>query len=142
MKVLFDTNVLLDFLLDRCPFSDLAAELLSRADRGEIQGFACATSFTTIFYLASKVVGLSSAREQVKALLSILGVAPVTRGILEGAIGGPYVDFEDAVVIESAHGIHAQAILTRDEKGFRESRIPVHSPTSLLVILDSEQSSD
>ena len=138
MKVLFDTNVLLDFLLDRHPFSDLAADLLSRADRCEIQGFAGATSFTTIFYLASKVVGLSGAREQVKALLSILGVAPVTRAVLEGAIAGPLLDFEDAVIVESARQINAQAILTRDEKGFRDSRIPVYSPTSLLAILNSE----
>ena len=139
MKVLFDTNILLDLLLERRPFSDLAADLLSRADRGEIQGFACATSFTTIFYLSSKVVGLSNAREHIRALLSILSVAPVTRAVLEGAIVGPVGDFEDAAIVESARQINAQAILTRDEKGFRESRIPVHSPTSLLVILNSGQ---
>lgn len=37
MKVLFDNNVLIDFLLDRAPFADAAADLLSRADRGQIQ---------------------------------------------------------------------------------------------------------
>ena len=142
MTVLFDTNVLLDLLLDRRPFSDLAADLLSRADRGEIRGFACETSFTTIFYLASKAAGLSDARPQVQALLSILGVAPVTRTVLASALDGPLDDFEDAVIAESARRIDAQVILTRDEKGFRGSPVPVHSPTSLLAILGPGRTPD
>lgn len=137
MKVLFDTNVLLEFLLDRPPFSEPAAELLSRADRGDIQVFACAISFTTIFYLARKAVGLSNAREHIKALLSILDVAPVSRATLEAAIAGTASDFEDAVIAESARQINAQVILTRDAKGFAKSSIPVHSPGSLLAILNS-----
>ena len=91
------------------------------------------------FLLVEQVVGVPNAREHIRALLSILGVAPVTRAVLEGANVSPVGDFEDAVICESAWQINAQAILTRDEKGFRESRIPVHSPTSLLVILDSER---
>lgn len=137
MRVLFDTNVLVDFLLDRIPFSEPASELLSRADRGEIQGFACATSFTTIFYLARKAVGLSSACEHVEALLSILDVAPVSRPTLEGAMSSPISDFEDAVIVESARQVNAQVILTRDEKGFRGASIPVQSPSSLLAILNA-----
>lgn len=138
MRVLFDTNVLIDFLLDRPPFSESAAELLSRADRGEIQGFACATSFTTIFYLARKAAGLSGARNHVAALLSILDVAPVSRPTLEGAISSAVGDFEDAVIAESARQVNAHVILTRDERGFRDSSVPVQSPISLLSILDRE----
>ncbi len=48
VRAIFDTNVLIDFLLDRAPFADAAADLLSRADRGEIQGLVCANSIATI----------------------------------------------------------------------------------------------
>lgn len=137
MKVLFDTNILLDFLLDRSPFSEPAAELLSRADRREILGFACATSFTTIFYLARKATGLQSARGQVESMLSILDAAPVNRAVLENAIQSQVSDFEDAVIVEAARQIQAQAILTCNEKDFTESSIPVHSPQSLLALLAS-----
>ena len=141
MNVLFDTNVLLDFFLDRPPFSEPATRLLSLAERGEIQGFACATSFTTIFYLARKAVGLSDARKQVKALLSILKVAPVNQKVIEGAIESALNDFEDAVIVESARQVNARVILTRDEKDFTRTPIPAHSPESLLTLLEKVKGS-
>ena len=75
MRVLFDTNVLIDFLLDRAPYAQSAADLLSRVDRGEIQGLACANSFTTIFYLARKAAGVEAARSYIADLLTLLEVA-------------------------------------------------------------------
>ena len=81
MKVMFDTNVVLDVLLDRPPFSEPVAQLLSQAERGEIQGFACATTVTTIFYLVRKAVGLPDARRHVGDLLSIL--SPSLTGCFE-----------------------------------------------------------
>ena len=57
MKILFDTNVILDVLLDREPFSSIAAKLFSRVETGEITGYVCATTITTLHYLTRKVVG-------------------------------------------------------------------------------------
>ena len=102
MRVLFDTNVLIDFLLDRAPFAEAAADLLSRADRGQIQGLACADSFTTIFYLMQKGINREAARRHISSLLSVLDVTPVNRATLEQAAESGLRDFEDAVVVESA----------------------------------------
>ncbi len=135
MKLLFDTNVLIDFLLDRAPFADAAADLLSRADRGEIQGLACANSFTTIFYLAQKAVGRADARRQVATLLSILEVAPVNRTTLERAANSPLADFEDAVIVEAGRQANAECIVTRNERDFAKSPIPAHSPQALVGLL-------
>ena len=134
-RVLFDTNVLIDFLLDRAPFANAAADLLSRADRGQIQGFACANSFTTIFYLARKAAGNANAKAYVASLLSILEVAPVSRATLEGASSSDMTDFEDAVVAESGKHVDADFIVTRDERDFVKSPIAAHSPKTLLGIL-------
>lgn len=135
MRVLFDTNILIDFLLDRTPFADHAADLLSRADRGEIQGVACANSFTTIFYLVQKAVGLADARRHIAALLSILEVAPVNRATLEQAAESNVGDFEDAVIVEAARQTNAECIVTRNERDFADSPVPVHSPATLLSLL-------
>ena len=54
MKVLFDTNIILDVLLDREPFSEHASYLMSKVERSEINGFLCATTVTTIHYLLSR----------------------------------------------------------------------------------------
>ena len=132
---MFDTNVILDVLLERLPFAGPAAHLLAQAERGQIQGFACATSITTIFYLARKSLGRDDARRQVADVLSILDVAPVNRAVLERAVRSGIDDFEDAVIAESARQVNAQVILTRNERDFTRSPIPVHSPMSLPALL-------
>lgn len=140
MKVMFDTNVILDVLLDRVPFAEPAAILLARAERGEFQGFVCATTVTTIFYLARKAVGREHARRQVADLLSILDVAPVNRAVLDRAAQSEIGDFEDAVIVESARQVQIQVILTRNERDFAKSPISAHSPSSLSAFLDTPSS--
>ena len=135
MKVLYDTNVILDVLLQRLPFAEPAAALLAQAERGEIQGFVCATTVTTIFYLARKALGREQARRQIGDVLAILDVAPVNRAVLERAARSEVDDFEDAVIVESARQVRAQVILTRNERDFSKSPIAVHSPISLSALL-------
>ena len=56
MKILFDTNVVLDLLLEREPFATIAADLFTRVERGTLDGMVCATTLTTVHYLASRVI--------------------------------------------------------------------------------------
>lgn len=135
MRVLFDTDVLIDFLLDRAPFSEGAADLLSRVDRGEIQGLACANSFTTIFYLARKAAGVDAARAFVADLLTLLEVAPVSRTTLEEAGRSSIGDYEDAVVCTAARQANADCVVTRNERDFAKSLVPAYSPSALLAAL-------
>ena len=137
MRVLFDTDVLIDVLLDREPHAVSAADLLSRVERGEIQGFACANSFTIIFYLARKAVGRDHAGSHISLLLSILEVAPVNRAVLEEAKRSSVRDFEDAVVVESAGQVEANCIVTRNARDFAKSPVPAHSQASLAALLDT-----
>lgn len=138
MKVLFDTNVLLDVLLDREPFATPAAVALSKAEKGELSGYACATTVTTIFYLCRKAVGRDEANQHIHTLLSILEVAPVNRKVIEGALQVDFTDFEDAVLSESAVLVSAETIVTRNKKDFAESPIAVYTPEELLNLLDSD----
>ncbi len=135
VRTLFDTNVLIDFLLDRAPFADAVADLLSQADRGEIQGLVCANSITSIHYLVRKAVGVADAGRHIAALLSILDVAPVNRATLEQALNSEMDDFEDAVIAESARQANAECVVTRNQRDFANSPIPAHSPQSLLGLL-------
>ena len=54
MKILFDTNIVLDVLMDRLPHSDVAVELFSRVENGAIIGYLCGITITTVYYLAAK----------------------------------------------------------------------------------------
>ena len=141
MRILFDTNVVLDVLLDREPFSSVAATLFSKVESGEISGYVCATTITTIHYLAHKVLGIDSAREEINNLIQLFDIAPVNRAVLGTAVSSDFKDFEDAVVHESSVYIEAQGIVTRDLNGFKKSKIQVYSPEELLLMLESKSSS-
>ena len=125
MRLLIDTNVVLDVLLAREPFAADAARLLSAMDRGRIEGLLCATTVTTIFYVASKAVGARKAYEQVRELLTLCRAAPVNHDILEKALALDFADFEDAVLHEAARAAGADAIVTRNGKDFARATLPV-----------------
>lgn len=140
MKLLLDTNIVLDVLMDRMPFSDYAVELFSRAEDGTIMGYLCGTTITTIYYLTAKTVGDERAREEIKKLLKLFEVAPVNRHVLESALVAGFSDFEDAVIHEAACHAGADAIVTRNRKDFSKSRIPVYSPQEMVNIVASHVS--
>ncbi len=63
MKILFDTNVILDLLLLRKPYHNAATYLISEVERGNIEGYVCPTTITTIAYLVTKVKGSGGSKE-------------------------------------------------------------------------------
>ena len=71
MRVLFDTNVILDVLLARAPHAAPAIELLDHVARKELDAILGATSVTTIYYLAEKAAGKAQARRHVSDLLDL-----------------------------------------------------------------------
>jgi predicted nucleic acid-binding protein len=133
MQILIDTNVLLDFLLEREPFLQDTAKLFEAIDSGQIIGFITATTLTDIFYIARKHTrSLELAREAVSSILETMTICPVNRNVLEAAFASGLTDFEDAVQIYSAIAQNLEAIVTRDAKGFVSSSIPVYAVQELL----------
>lgn len=135
MKVLFDTNVVLDVLLARDPHVDDAARLFALVDHKRIDGVVCATTVTTIFYIASKTAGVRVARQQVESLLSLFSVAPVTGLVLSSALKLNFSDFEDAVIHEAAAGAGVNAIVTRNLDDFQRATLPTMAPAELLAVI-------
>ncbi|HEY9671285.1 MAG TPA: PIN domain-containing protein [Waterburya sp.] len=131
MRVLIDTNVVLDFLQDREPFGEDAAKLFEKIDAGEVEGFIAAITVTNIYYIVRKAAGLLAAQDAIAQILMDLHICAVDRGILEQAIALNFQDFEDAVqcACAIAHGV--DAIITRDASGFVSAGILVVSPGDL-----------
>jgi len=135
LKIIFDTNIVLDVLLDREPFSTSAALLFSKVEKGELSGYLCATTITAIHYLIYKALGARHAQKHVGNLLSLFEIAPVNRAVLEGALQSGFADFEDAVIHEASIHAGVEALVTRDSGGFKRATIPVYSPDELLRVL-------
>ena len=138
MKILFDTNVVLDVLLDRRPFSAVAVKLLARVERGEIEGLLGATTLTTVHYLLAKEIGAANALAAVRRLLSLFTVAQVDGTTLLLATDLRLADFEDAVLHESARLAGATMIVTRNGGDFRQGSLTVRSPDELEAALSEK----
>jgi len=139
MRVLFDTNVVLDLVLDREPDATNAAALFSMVEEKQISGFLCATTITTIHYLAHKTIGLQKAKKVTKQLLELFGITPVNDIIIINAYNSDWKDFEDAILHQSAITCGMDSIVTRNTKDYKKSEISVHLPIDMLSILSSTQ---
>ena len=132
MKVLFDTNVLLDAILAREPFLADAAFLLNAVESGRVEGFMSATTVTDVHYLVGRQTKSSEAAiAAVTRLLALMEICAVDREVLEQAIELGLPDFEDAVQIACAIELELEGIVTRDVNGFVGSPIPIFSPQEL-----------
>ncbi|MEK6676404.1 MAG: PIN domain-containing protein [Planctomycetota bacterium] len=128
----FDTNVLLDHLLDRAPFADAAAELWSLAERQEVIGCASAVSFNIVYYIVRHQADERAARRAIKGLRDVFDIVEVDAHIIHQAIDSGFADFEDAIQHACALRAGASHLVTRDVSGFRRSEIPVVAPQDYL----------
>ena len=118
MRVLFDTNILLDVLLNRDPWVNQASAIWRASDEGEITGYIVACAVADIFYIARRLVTLETARAAVRICLDAFEVCPVGQQVLEQAETLSGSDFEDNVQIACADIAGLDAIVTRDKKAF------------------------
>jgi len=134
MRILIDTNVVLDFLLQREPFFQDAEHLFQVVGNGQVIGYITATTLTDIFYIARRhTQSLEKARQAVSETLTAMDVCPVDRSVLESALNSNLVDFEDAVQVFSAVTQGLDTIVTRDAQGFLNSPLLTLSVQELLT---------
>lgn len=137
MRVLFDTNVVLDVLMDRAPFSNWASALFDAVDAGRIVGLLGGTTLTTVYFLLRRSTGATVALEKVRLLISRFEIAPVGRSVIEGALDLGFTDFEDAVLHEAGRQARAESVVTRNGDDFRGGTLLVYTPPELLAQLDA-----
>ena len=138
MRILFDTNVLLDALLEREPYMRDAAQLLAAVEMGTLSGLLGATTVTTIAYIAERALGRERTLQGIYRLLTLFEVAPVTRAVLEDALRLDFQDFEDGVLHEAARHAAAEGIVTRNVRDFSQAVLAVYTPAELLQIIQRQ----
>ena len=134
-RLLFDTNVVLDVLLDRQPHAEASAAAWAAVETGIAEGMLAAHAVTTIHYLIQKEMGNVKARRIVSAILRVFGVAGVDGEVIQEALQLPFTDFEDAVTAAAARLAGCECIVTRDPKGFRRSPVRALTPEAVAPLL-------
>lgn len=133
MRLMIDTNIFLDVLLQREPFFESSKAVLKLCEDKSVQGFLSASSATDIFYIVRK--GLQSTDAAYKALgsvLDIVKVLTVTNDDVLNAFMQKATDFEDCLLATCAKSNKCTAIVTRNKKDFLDFGITLMSPEELM----------
>ena len=133
MKPAFiDTNVILDLLMKRERFYKDSQRLFMLADRSEITLLVSALSISNIHYLLCKTYSTNEASSILQKLKVMIEIVPLNDKILELALSSKFKDFEDAIQYYSAIDNNSDIIITRNEKDFKLSQLPIMNTNSFI----------
>ena len=137
MKKLFaDTNILIDLLADRPPFSKFAIAIFERAERKKVKLFTSSHSYATTHYLLKKYIDEKVLRTLLLSLLDFIEIIPVDLSIIKKSLLSKHKDFEDAIQIFAANSIdRLDFIVTRNLKDFKDAGVAVLPPDEVLSYL-------
>ena len=132
-KVFIDSNIFIDVFSARKDFLEESRQVLALCEENKIEGFTTASAITDIFYLIRKLLqDKEKAYQALGHILNIVKVLPVTNEDVLTAYAMHAPDFEDCLQAVCARRNHCNAIVTRDEKGFKDFGISLLSPSELL----------
>ncbi len=135
-RVFLDTNIIVDLIADRKPFSKYAIEIFQLAEASKLEIFTSSHSIATTHYLLKKYLDEKSLREVLYHLLDFLTVIAVDIDIIKKGLRSNHKDFEDSIQILCASSIEKiDFIITRNGKDFKGSAIPALSPDEFFLKL-------
>lgn len=131
-KILIDSDVCLDSITSRYPFSVNADKILQLAEENTIEAFVTAESFSNMFYILRKLSNPAKAISVLKDLRSVVQIAAVGHSVIDSALNSAWTDFEDAIQYHCAIEVKCDAIVTRNVSDFTSSDVLVYTPQKLL----------
>lgn len=134
-KLFLDTNVVLDLLGERELFYDATAKIATLADKGKVILSVSALSYSTVYYLLSKFEDKEVVKEKLRKFKVIAETSDLTDKIIDKGLSSKFTDFEDALQYYCAIKMDCNILITRNEKDFKESAIPVMTPDEYLKSL-------
>ena len=134
-KLFLDTNVVIDLLGERDPFYESAAKIATLADKGKIQIYISALTYSTVYYLLSRFEKDEVVREKIRKFKVIAETSDLTDKIIDKGLASKFSDFEDSLQYYCALKVDCNLIITRNGKDFKESDIPVLTPYEYLKSL-------
>ena len=139
MKIIFDTCVILDYLLDREEYSSNAEKLIIKVAQNSLQGLITVKSLMDVHYILKHTIhNEEKIREIISTLLDSFALVDSTGENAVRALSSDVNDYEDALMIETAVYYEADGIVTRNLKDCRKSPIRIYSPEELLAVLAAE----
>ena len=134
-KILIDTNVLIDYLLEREPFFEDAKEVILSCADGKVKGCIAAHSISNMFFILRKDYSAKERREVLSNLCSIFDVEGIDKAkLLAGLSNEDFSDFEDCLQMECAKSYGADYIVTRNVSDYATSEVNAIMPKDYLEL--------
>ena len=139
MKNIFlDTNVVIDFLADRKPFSLDAARLFNFCVLGKVKIYISAVSYNNIYYILRQSLSNSETIRLLDELSEMAEIADVTKSVIKKSLKTDFKDFEDAIQYYCALSLNKiDFIVTRDAKDFKKSSLSIMTAAEAVGYLDA-----
>ena len=135
MRLLIDGNIILDVLQNREPHIVDSAKIWKLCETDQAEGYVSALNFSNLVYIMRKELSPEKINEVFKSLGLIFRFTDLTVSDLAKAAEQQWDDFEDALQAATAERIHADNIITRNVKDFKQSKIVAFTPTEFLARL-------
>lgn len=133
-KVFVDTDVIVDHLTDREPFANHSSLIFELHEQKKIKIHISAISVNNIYYVARRIIGSKKTLYLIDELTDSIEVVGTTKNEIKNAIHGDFKDFEDSIQYQTALTLNGiEAIITRNVKDFRSSRIAIFTPEIYLA---------
>ena len=131
-QIFLDTNILVDIVANRKPFSKDAIEIFDYCQRKKIKMYSTSISIANLHYIAKKMVDEKELRSIIDDLLDTISIIAITETILRKSLKSSHKDFEDAIQYHTALENGIDIIITRNKKDFKNSKLPVMTAKEYL----------
>ena len=132
LNLLIDTNVALDFILEREPFFEASVEVISLTENAGVNEFVSATTVTDIYYIAKRhLKNHEAVMTLLRKFLQIVKVVKVTHKEIYLAVNLDWKDFEDSVQYAVALRNNFDGIVTRNMQGFDNDEVKIFTPEEI-----------
>jgi predicted nucleic acid-binding protein len=133
LKILIDTNIIVDISLQRQPFYSASQKILSLAYHKQIEGYISASTVSDLYYIIRKVKGRSLTLEFLQSIATFCLIAGVDQAVIEMALTADFKDFEDAIQYSAALAHRMDAIVTRNPQDFTNAiNLKILTPEQLI----------
>lgn len=137
MKVLIDTDVILDFLYGREDYYANAVKIFTLIENNKFNAYVSSLIIWNLFYLLSKYLGSKEARKKIKAFRSIINIIPIDADIIDLALSSNMKDFEDSIQYFASVKEGIDIIVTRNKKDYPKGTIPIMTPAEFIKTIDT-----
>jgi predicted nucleic acid-binding protein len=132
VKILLDTNIIIDNALEREPFWNASEQVLSLIEQGKIAGYISASTFSDLYYIIRKARGRDWTLTYLSQLVTFCQIATVNQAVITMAFTTNFKDFEDAIQYSTAVVNQLDVIITRNPQDFPVVTPRILTPDQLI----------